>query len=215
VILGWVLKTLADYFVLRRADRRSYNKATFFILRAWKLLKDYDRGTEHFRKNRPVIEQFEPWRVILADRFMEYFSVNEGTVSEAVGVLSEVDPAWATRLDNTIRTILITFRKDLAEVATTDAQQYAQLLYNQDRIIEFTLGDLAITAAKLSRRSGVVQRLRVHRYFRRFKETGDKEFYRSMVEQAEMLEKVTAAAAQQKASSPASQPASTPSGEGR
>lgn len=159
-------------------------------MRAWKLLKDYDRGADHFRKDRPEIEQFERWRAILAHRFVESFSASADTVSEAVKVLSEADPAWATRLDNTIRTILFTFRANLDEISTKDAARYAQLIYNQDYIIDLTLDDLVVTAKKLAARSGVLQQIRVRLYFRRFQKIGDKEFQDGMNEQAEMLKKV-------------------------
>jgi hypothetical protein len=189
VVLGWGLKSLADYLVFRRGDIRTYNKATFFILRAWKLLKDYDRGTDHFRKKKPEIQQFEPWRAILAQRFIENFSANADTVSQAVSVLSEADPALATRLDNTIRNILYTFRANLTEISTRDAKRYAQLIYNQDYIVDLTLHDLAAVANKLAARSGVLQQIRVRWYFRKIK-AGTKEFEEGMNEQAEMINKV-------------------------
>jgi len=109
VILGWGLKSFADYLASRRSDMRVYNKAIFFILRAWKILMDYDRGTDYFRKKKPAPEKFEAWRAILAKNFVDNFGESPDTVSEAVRILSEADPAMATRLDNSIRRILSTF----------------------------------------------------------------------------------------------------------
>ena len=103
------LKSFADYLASRRSDMRVYNKAIFFILRAWKILMDYDRGTDYFRKKKPAPEKFEAWRAILAKNFVDNFGESPDTVSEAVRILSEADPAMATRLDNSIRRILSTF----------------------------------------------------------------------------------------------------------
>ena len=109
VVLGWGLKSLTDYLGLRRSDIRTYNKAIFFILRAWKNLLDYDRGTDYFRKKKPTPDHFEPWRAILAGKFVENFQEHAETVSEAVRILSEADKHMATRLDKTIRRILSKF----------------------------------------------------------------------------------------------------------
>ena len=77
---GWGLKTLVDYISFRKTDIRAYNKAIFYSLRAWKLLKDYDRSTNHFRTKKPDVEQFEAWRSILAQRFIVNFSQNSDSI---------------------------------------------------------------------------------------------------------------------------------------
>lgn len=189
VVVGWGLKTIADYLVFRRADTPTYNKATFFILRAWKLLKDYDRGTDHFRKKKPHVEQFESWRAILAQRFVETFSANVESVSEAVKILSEADPALATRLDNTLRNVLFTFNAEFTTISTEDPARYAQLIYNQDYIVDLTLHDLETVAKKLATRSGVLQQIRVRWYFHKIL-NGTQEFAVSMDRQEDMLNKV-------------------------
>lgn len=189
VVVGWVLKSLADYLGLRRGDIRTYNKAIFFVLRAWKDLLDYDRGTDYFRKKKPTPEQFESWRAILAEKFVENFKEHSESVSEAVRILSEADPSMATRLDNTIRRILSTFPPHVADLAKSDPQRYRQLIYNQDYIVDLTLSDFERVANVLAARSGLLQQFRVHRYFRSIRK-GTKEFNEGMNEQDEMLNKV-------------------------
>lgn len=152
-------------------------------------MKDYDRGTDHFRKKKPDVEKFESWRSILAHRFVENFSVNADSVSEAVKILSEADPALATRLDNTLRNILYTFRAQFTELSTKDPARYAQLIYNQDYIVDLTLSDLEMVANKLAARSGVLQQIRVRWYFHKIIK-GTKEFTEGMNEQEDMLNKV-------------------------
>lgn len=113
VILGWGLKSISDYFATKKEDVRRYRIATFYVLRAHKSLMDYERGTRYFRQNRPTIEEFEPWRAILEARFREGLEVNADTTSKAVETLASVDPPLAARIDNTIKNVLFTFKKDL------------------------------------------------------------------------------------------------------
>lgn len=150
------LKSLADYFVFRHRDIRTYNAAIFFLLRAWKLLKDYDRGTDYFRKSRPDVEEFERWRAILAKRFVENYTANSATLSEAVKLLSQVDPVLAIRLDNTLRNVEFSFQAKWTDVATSDPARYAQLIYNQDALVDIAFAEMQQVAVKLSRRSSIL-----------------------------------------------------------
>jgi hypothetical protein len=190
VLVGWGLKSFSDYIGMRREEIRTYNKAIFFILRAWKNLLDYDRGTDHFRKKKPSPQEFEKWRSILAAKFIENFTEQSETVSQAVRVLAEVDPIMATRLDNTIQRILSTFPPHIAELASTDPERYQQLIYNQDNIVDHTLNDIEKVASKIAARSSVQQQVFVWRYFRSVRK-GTLEFNEGMNEQDEMLKKVT------------------------
>ena len=168
---------------------RVYNKAIFFILRAWKILMDYDRGTDYFRKKKPAPEKFEAWRAILAKNFVDNFGESSDTVSEAVRILSEADPAMATRLDNSIRTILRTFPSHLSQLSESDPERYRQLIYNQDYIVDRTLSDFENVANKLAARSSLFQQWRVRRYFASIRK-GTQEFHEVMEEQDGMLNKV-------------------------
>ena len=189
VIVGWGLKSFSDYIGMRRGEIRAYNKAIFFILRAWKNLLDYDRGTDYFRKKKPSPKEFEQWRSILAAKFIENFTEHSETMSDAVRVLAEVNPTMATRLDNTIKRILGTFPPHIAELATSDPERYQQLIYNQDYIVDHTLSDFESVARKIAARSSLHQQVSVWRYFRSVRK-GTSEFNEGMKEQDEMLNKV-------------------------
>jgi len=189
VLIGWGLKALSDYFSFRKIDMRSLNTSIFYILRAWKALFDYERGISYFRKNRPTIEEFEPWRAILAQRFLQSFGADSKTTADAVKTLASVYPTLAARLDNTIKYILHTFKKDLTSLSEHDQETYAKLIYNHDQLIDFTLMDLEIVAKKLSGKSSVMQKLRVTKWLSDRKK-GKLEFNESMQEQTDLLNKV-------------------------
>lgn len=92
VVVGWGLKTISDYFVTKRDDMRRYRIATFYLLRAYKSLMDYERATRYFRQDKPTVEEFEPWRAILEQRLRESLEIDADTTAKAVETLSSVDP---------------------------------------------------------------------------------------------------------------------------
>ena len=192
VILGWGLKSISDYFATKKEDVRRYRIATFYVLRAHKSLMDYERGTRYFRQNRPTIEEFEPWRLILESRFRESLEVNADSTSKAVETLATVDPPRAARIDNTIKNILFTFKKDLAALSDSDAETYAKLIYNQDQLVEMTLADFKAVALSLAAHSGFRQKRNTLRWFSE-RESGTKDFMDTMREQQGLLQKVVAA----------------------
>ena len=189
VIVGWGLKSLSDYLTQRKEDVRRCRTATFYILRAYKSLMDYERGTRYFRKERLTIDKFEPWRRILAARFLESVEANYESTARAVEILATLDPPLAVRVDNAIEKVLFTFEKDIGALANADPDSYAQLLYNQDKLVEFVLGDLNTVALELASRSGFRQKAHVARWFDERKE-GTKDFMESLDEQKELLRKV-------------------------
>jgi hypothetical protein len=189
VVIGWGLKTISDYFATKRDDVRRYRVATFYLLRAYKSLMDYERGTRYFRDKRPTIEEFEPWRAILEARLRESLEIHADTTAKAVETLSSADPPVAARIDNTIRNLLFTFRKDLTVLSKTDAETYAKLIYNQDQLVDMTLADFKTAALSLATRSGFRQRRNAVRWFSE-RETGTKDFMDTMREQQELLRKV-------------------------
>ena len=170
---------------------RRYRIATFYVLRAHKSLMDYERGTRYFRQNRPTIEEFEPWRGILESRFRESLEVSADTTSKAVETLASVDPPLAARIDNTIKNILFTFKKDLAALSDSDSETYAKLIYNQDQLVEMTLADFKAVALSLAARSGFRQKRNTLRWFSE-RESGTKDFMDTMREQQGLLGKVVA-----------------------
>jgi hypothetical protein len=189
VIVGWGLKTLSDYFAKKSDDVRRYRIATFYLLRAYKSLMDYERGTRYFRQERPTIEKFEPWRVILEARFRESLQVQADTTAKAVETLASVDPPLAARIDNTIKNLLFMFRKDMTALSTSHPETYAKLIYNQDQLVDMTLADFKTVALSLAVRSGFGHKRKAVRWFSE-REAGTKGFMETMRDQNELLQKV-------------------------
>ena len=189
VIVGWGLKALSDFLTQRKDDVRRYRTATFYILRVYKSLMDYERGTSYFRLQHPMIDEFEPWRAILEARFLESVETNRDTTAKAVETLASVDAPLAARVDNTIKNILFAFRKDLGALSKKDPETYVKLIYNQDKLVKFTLNDFKTVALLLASRSGFRQRSHVACWFAE-RQRGTKEFRESMDEQRELLRKV-------------------------
>lgn len=189
VIVGWGLKTISDYFAAKRDDVRRYRIGTFYLLRTYKSMLDYERGTRYFRQERPTIEKFEPWRAILEQRLRDSLELHADATAKAVETLSSVDPPLAARIDNTIKNLLFTFRKDLTTLSKSDPETYAKLIYNQDQLIDMTLSDFKTVALSLTARSGFRQKRKAARWFSE-REAGTKDFMDTMREQHGLLQKV-------------------------
>jgi hypothetical protein len=112
VIVGWGLKAFSDYFVSRKTERQVFRKATFYLLKAYKALLDYERGTTYFRNNHPPVSEFEPRRATLEKRFLEESEANSPSTATAIELLASVNPTVAIRLQNTLRNIA--FQRTLA-----------------------------------------------------------------------------------------------------
>ena len=193
VALGWGLKTLSDYFVSRKADTRVFRKATFYLLKDYKALLDYDRGTTYFRKSKPPVTEFEPWRAVLEARFLEASQANRDSVSTAIELLASVDPPLAIRLHNTLQNMAFAFRRNLGEVAEQDEQTYADLLYTQDELVAFTLKDLHTALLHIAKYSGFGQRRKVQAWIDdRLK--GETDFDKGMAEQGDIRTRAMALA---------------------
>jgi hypothetical protein len=186
VILGWVLN---DYLTRRKEEVKHYRVATFYVFRMYKSVMDYERGTRFFREERPTADKFEPWRAILEAKCCETFEINADATSKAVETLASVDPPLAARLDNTIKNMLFTFKKDMPSLATNDQERYAKLLYNQDHLVGMTLKDFRTVALKLASGGGFGQNAKVSRWFVE-RESGTTDFMDSMREQEDLLRKV-------------------------
>ncbi|MFY9560294.1 MAG: hypothetical protein WAQ52_08690 [Terriglobales bacterium] len=189
VVVGWGLKSITDYLTQRKEDVRQYRAATFYLLRAYKSLMDYERGTRYFRQERPTIDKFEPWRAILEARFLDSVEAHAKTTSSAVETLALIDPTLAVRMDNTIKNLLFGFQKNLTALSKKDADTYAKLIDNQDRLVEMTLSDFQTVALRTASRSGFRQKSNVARWFSE-RESGTKDFMDSMREQQGLLNKV-------------------------
>lgn len=185
VALGWGLKTLSDYFAARKVAVQTRRKATFYILKDWKALFDYDRGTTYFRRNHPPVDEFEPWRAVLEARFFEESEANSKSTSAAIELIASIDPPLAIRLDNTLKNMAFAFRKDLGRVALRDEATYAGLLDSQDALVATTLSELEAAALHIAKHSGWGQRHAVRRWFKE-RRAGAADFATGMDDQAEL-----------------------------
>jgi hypothetical protein len=191
VAVGWGLKVFSDYVVATIADQKTFRKAAFYILKDYKALLDYDRATTYFRKQRPGVEVYEPWRAILQARFLHDSGANAESTSTAIELLASVDPTLAMRLHNTLRNMAFAFRKDLGKVAIEDPETYVQLVYSQDKLVAFTLKDVHDAALQIAQHAGFGQRKKVQAWIRE-REAGESEFVQGMEEQAELRDRAMA-----------------------
>jgi len=180
VVIGWLLKTLTDWIREVAARTKELNKATFYFLRAFKTLLDYERFLRNFRTDRPTIEELVPNQVIIWGRFIRRSELEKESYFDAVEALSSIDPALAIRADNTLKNLLDHFNNaPFPEDAGKNPELYAKLLYMHDEVVDFTLGDLEMLAKRLARRCGLLTRYRIWRWFRE-REKGEKDVTDSM-----------------------------------
>lgn len=176
---------------MRRSESRTFRKATFYIMRAYKALLDYERGISFFRESKPDVEKFEAKREALEEMFLERIELDKNFTWEAVILLASVDPPLAARIDNTLKNLLVAFGGGyLREVLKQDQDSYAQLIYRLDENLDFTLDDLQTVALNLSARCGIIDRFRVGKWFRDRNGKGRKEFNAGMEKQSELMERL-------------------------
>lgn len=180
VVIGWLLKTLTDWIREVAARTKELNKATFYFLRAFKTLLDYERFLRNFRTDRPSVEDLVPNQIIIWDRFLRRSEIEKECYFNAVEALSSIDPALAIRADNTLKNLLDHFNNaPFPEDAGRNPELYAKLLYIHDEVVDFTLGDLEMLTKRLSRRCGLLTRFRIWRWFRE-RQKGEKDVTYSM-----------------------------------
>jgi hypothetical protein len=160
------------------------------LLRTWKCLIDYERGTEYFRSKKPSIDKFEPWRAILEKKLVDNFKRNKGSTSDAVQILAQVDPILATRLDSSTKNLEASLNAPFSQIIDSDPERYASMLYNQDYIIDLSLNDFKRTSVTLSKRVSIIQYLKTYYYFYSINK-GTKEYNEGMEENSEILDKIT------------------------
>lgn len=188
IFIGWLLKSMSDYTSARLSSSRIYNQAIFQILKTWKHLKDYDRATEHFRKDNPPVEKFEPWRATLASQLNHDIGKNDQSSSEAATTLSQIDPAFATELDNSLRRVVFSLNNaNFENIIEIDPERYVQLVYNQDQLIDLALHEYKQAAFKLSNRVSLLQRYRVNKYINYVEKGTD--YFKGMEQNKELLNK--------------------------
>lgn len=92
VIIGWLLKSGTDFLTASHRERVTRRKCTFYLLRAWKALLDYERFVSVATSNRPDIEEYEPNRASFAARFLSRISEDKDSLVTGIDMLATIDP---------------------------------------------------------------------------------------------------------------------------
>lgn len=187
VIIGWLLKSLTDWLREISIRTKELNKSTFYFLRAFKTLLDYERFLRNLRSSNPSVEDFAPNQVIIWERFVRRSELESDCYFQAVEALSSIDPALAIRADNTLKNLLDHFKNSpFMELAGDNPELYTHLLYAHDELVDFTLSELAMVTKKLAARSGLLARYRVWKWFRE-REQSEKDVSKVISEMAPNL----------------------------
>jgi len=70
IVVGWMLKSATDLLTASHRERATRRKCTFYLLRAWKALLDYERFVSLVTSSQPDVEEYEPQRRSFAARFL-------------------------------------------------------------------------------------------------------------------------------------------------
>ena len=165
VVIGWVLKSGTDFLAASYRERATRRKCTFYLLRAWKALLDYERVVSMLTSRRPDVEEYEPMRAHFANRFLARLTEDKDSLATSVDMLASVDPTAAAQLDNTIKNIMNGVQAGFEDVIRDDPAAYVEAMNSHNELIDWTLSDFRDMAEKLAGRSGFLQRRKVSRWF--------------------------------------------------
>jgi len=175
VLLGWALKAQQDLVAWWIADARQYRRATYYLLKAYKALLDYDRATTYFRRDRPNIDDYYGNRQLAAFLANQSLELSAESTKEALDLLGQLSPTLAMDVHDSLNRISRVLEHDGAAVLAADPKAYAELVASEDYILAITVSDLKKAlgyAASRSRSS-----IRVWLWLRRREgKTGRKEF---------------------------------------
>jgi len=150
-------------------------KCTFYLLRAWKALLDYERVVRLLTSRRPDVEEYEPMREHFAARLLSRLTEDKDSLATGVDMLASVDPTAAAQLDNTLKNIRVVVESGFADVIQTDPAAYVEAMNSHNDLIDWTLSDFQEMAEKLAKRSGFFQKRKLSEWFQARIE-GGKEF---------------------------------------
>lgn len=102
VIIGWLLKSATDFLTASHRERITRRKCTFYLLRAWKALLDYERFVSIATSTRPDIEEYEPKRASFAARFLSRISEDKDSLVTGIDMLATIDPTAAAQITFTL-----------------------------------------------------------------------------------------------------------------
>jgi hypothetical protein len=161
VVVGWVLKAGTDLFTERSKERAIRRKCTFYLLRAWKALLDYERAVSFLTSKRPDVNEYEPLRDHFAERFLARIGEDKDCLMAGVEALASIDPTAAAQLDNTIKNIRSALRGGFEEIIKDDPAGYVEAMNSHNSLIDWTLADFQSMAEKLAGKTGLYQKWKV------------------------------------------------------
>jgi hypothetical protein len=165
VVVGWMLKSVTDFLTTSHRERVTRRKCTFYLLRAWKALLDYERFVSLATSSRPDVEEYEPQRQIFAARFLSRIAEDKDSLVTGVDMLASIDPTAAAQLDNTIKNIRRALQFEFSDLIKNDPAAYVEAMNSHNDLIDWTLSDFEKMAEKLAKRSGFCQKRKVSDWF--------------------------------------------------
>jgi hypothetical protein len=164
VVIGWMLKSATDFLTASHRERATRRKCTFYLLRAWKALLDYDRFVCLATSLQPDIGNYEPMRQSFAARFLSRIAEDQDSLVTGVDMLASIDPTAAAQLDNTIKNIREALKPGFSSAPETDPHGYIVAMNSHNDLIDWTLSDFQTMAEKLAARSGFFQKRKISRW---------------------------------------------------
>jgi hypothetical protein len=165
VVIGWILKSGTDFLASSYRERIARRKCTFYLLRAWKALLDYERVIRLLTSNRPAVDEYEPMRAHFAARLLSRLTEDKDSLATGVDMLASVDPTAAAQLDNTLKNIKWGVESGFAQVIESDPAAYVEAMNSHNDLIDWTLSDFQDMAERLAKRSGFLQKRKVSKWF--------------------------------------------------
>ena len=136
VLLGWLLTTGRDAYISRQKERATFRKCTFYLLRAWKALLDYERAVTFLTASQPSVESYEPTHSHFAELFIDRISEDKDSLQTGIEMLASVDPTGAVQLDNTVKNIRRVLKDDFAELLQRDPVAYVEVMNRHNGLID-------------------------------------------------------------------------------
>ncbi len=165
VIIGWILKSGTDLLTATFKERATRRKCTFYLLRAWKALLDYETFLSLVMSIRPAIDEYESERGAFAKRFLAKVADDKDSLVTGVDMLASIDPIAAAQLDSAIKNIRHALESTFSAVTTQDPYNYLEAMNTHNDLIEATLSQFEAMGCRLADRSGFLQARKVRRWF--------------------------------------------------
>lgn len=184
-LAGWILKSVADFLAWRVRDQREFRRATFGLLKTYKAISDYDRGTTYFRGERLALEVYEPAREWIEQRMLRVTTEEKDALENAVLLVASIKPTFALELDRSLRRLADThcgaLQRTLVELSRQDI--YQTLIDEADRVVLMALISLRKAIRVTAWRSGFAAWVKAVAWLWHHHGKGEQEFLAGMVQQ--------------------------------